>query len=185
MSTKILLRRNILRRMKRTASRWVVVALLSLSFQGFAGDPQSTWVFDSVAPSQTPSQSTSGPSEAQQVYAVILDQINYWNAHDIEHYMDTYWKSPDLLVVVEGEQIIGWGEMLAAYQRGFPDRKEMGIVTLQRVRLQQISPEFYLALSWYTFTRNTKNSYCTDTMIFRKLPEGWKIITSHASFLEP
>ena len=171
--------------MIRKPSRWLVTVLLFFSFQGFAANPQSTWVFDSVAPTSTPSGSPAEPSDAQQVYAVILDQIKYWNAHDIEHYMDTYWKSPDLLVVVEGEQIIGWAEMLAAYQRGFPDRNEMGAVTLQRVKLQQISPEFYLALSWYTFSRNTKNSYCTDTMIFRKLPEGWKIITSHASFLEP
>jgi ketosteroid isomerase-like protein len=171
--------------MIKTPSRWFVTTLFCLSFHGLAADPQSTWVFDSVAPTATPSGSPVEPSDAQQVYAVILDQIKYWNAHDIEHYMDTYWNSPDLLVVVEGEQVIGWAEMLAAYQRGFPNRNEMGAVTLQRVKLQQISPEFYLALSWYTFTRSTKNSYCTDTLIFRKLPEGWKIITSHASFLEP
>src|SRR3984893_11252267 len=116
MSTKILLRRNTLRRMKRTASKWVAAALVSLSFQGLASDPRSTWVFDSVTPSRTPSESTAEPSEAQQVYAVILNQINYWNAHDIEHYMDTYWKSPDLLVGVEGEQIIGKYPCSAQYR---------------------------------------------------------------------
>jgi ketosteroid isomerase-like protein len=171
--------------MNRVLSTFFAAALFFLSSAGFAGDSQSTWVFDSVAPSATASEPGITQTDAQQVYAVILDQINYWNVHDIERYMNTYWKSPDLLVVVEGEQIIGWAEMLAAYQRGFPNRNEMGAVTLQRVKLQQISPEFFLALSWYTFTKNTKNSYCTDTMIFRKLPEGWKIITSHASFLEP
>ncbi len=171
--------------MIRTASRWLVTLLLSASIPAFAANPQSAWVFDSVSPKPSPSTSPTVPTEEEQVYAVILDQVRYWNAHDIEHYMDTYWKSPDLLVVIEGEQIIGWAEMLAAYQRGFPDRTEMGAIALQRVKIQKLSSEFFLALSWYTFTRNAKNSYCTDTMIFRKLPEGWKVITSHGSFLEP
>jgi ketosteroid isomerase-like protein len=171
--------------MNRMASRWFVAPLLFLSIQGLAADPQSTWVYDSVKPGPSPSESATVPADEEQVYAAVLDQVTYWNAHDIEHYMDAYWNSPDLLVVVEGEQIMGWAEMLAAYQRGFPDRNEMGAVTLQRVRLQRLSPDFFLALSWYTFTRNAKNAYCTDTMVFRKFPEGWKIITSHASFLEP
>jgi uncharacterized protein (TIGR02246 family) len=171
--------------MIRTASRWLVTLLLFLSIKGFAADPQSTWVFDSVTPNPSPSDSLAAPTDDQLVYAVILDQVRYWNAHDIEHYMDLFWKSPDLLVVVDGEQIIGWAEMLAAYQRGFPDRNEMGTTTLQRVKLQRLSPEFFLALTWYTFTRNTKNSYCTDTMIFRKFPDGWKIMSGHSSFLEP
>jgi ketosteroid isomerase-like protein len=168
--------------MINAASRWLVGTLVAFSLSGFAADPQSTWVFDSIAPKPAPS---NVPTDEEQVYTVILDQVRYWNAHDIEHYMDTYWKSPDLLAVVEGEQIIGWAGMLAAYQRGYPDRREMGAVTLQRAKLQKLSPEFFLALTWFTFTTNGKTSYCTDTMVLRKFPDGWKIISTHSSFLAP
>jgi len=159
-------------------------AAINLSNSGHRCRSAINLVFDSVG-EPTPSKTPLAQTDEQQVYQVILDQVRYWNAHDIEHYMDLFWKSPDLLVVVEGEQIIGWAEMLAAYQRGFPDRNEMGAVTLQRARLQKLSPEFFLALTWFTFRRNDKNSYCTDTMIFRKFPNGWRIMSGHSSFLEP
>ncbi len=170
--------------MIRMASRWFITLLLFLSFQGFAADPQSAWVYDSIA-SPTPVGSPSVLTDEQQVYQVILDQVRYWNAHDIEHYMDLLWKSPDLLVVIDGEQIMGWAEILAAYQRGYPDRSEMATVTLQRAKIQRLSSEFYLALTWFTFRTHGKDAFSTDTMIFRRFPEGWKVISGHSSFLEP
>jgi ketosteroid isomerase-like protein len=130
-------------------------------------------------------ESSAATTDEQQIYAIILDQLRYWNAHDIEHYMDCFWKSPDLLVVIDGEQIMGWAELLATYQRGFPNRQEMGTITLQRVKIQRLSSDFFLALSWFTIRTRDRDSYSTDTLIFRKFPEGWKVISDHASYLEP
>jgi hypothetical protein len=171
--------------MIRMPSRWLAVALFCVSYQGFAADPQSTWVFDSITPKSSPSDSLAEPTDEEQVYSVILDQIRYWNAHDIEHYMETYWQSPDLLVISDARQVMGWAELLAAYKRGYPNLSEMGTATLQRVKLQRLSPDFFLSLTWYAVRLNSKDSYATDTMIFRKFPEGWKIINAHSSFLEP
>jgi hypothetical protein len=171
--------------MIRTATRLLVAVTVFVSVDSRASDPQSTWVFDSAKTNQSLSDPEILPSDEQLVYTAILDQVRYWNARDIEHYMDQFWKSPDLLIIVDGEQIMGWAELLAAYQRGFPDRSEMPIVTLQRVKIQKLSPDFYLALSWFTFRNHGKNAFSTDTMIFRKLPDGWKVINGHSSFLEP
>jgi Protein of unknown function (DUF3225). len=170
--------------MNRVTSRWLLGLLLIFLNPVLAADPQSTWVFDSIA-APTPAGSPLTSTDEQQVYQTILDQVRYWNAHDIEHYMELLWKSPDLLVVVDGQQILGWAEILAAYQRGYPDRSEMATVTLQRAKIQRLSSEFYLALTWFTFRTHDKDAFSTDTMIFRKFPEGWKIISGHSSFLEP
>jgi hypothetical protein len=170
--------------MIRVASTRFLAALLLLLGSAFASEPQSNWVFDSITPRPSPSGSP-GLTDEEQVYAVILDQIRYWNAHDIGHYMETYWKSPDLLVVSDARQVMGWAELLAAYRRGYPNLSEMGTATLQRVKLQRLSPEFFLSLTWYAVRLNGRDSYATDTMIFRKFPEGWKIINAHSSFLEP
>jgi ketosteroid isomerase-like protein len=171
--------------MIRMSSRWLLTVLLSFSIPAFAADPQSTWVYDSVKPSPSPSNSPAQQTDEEQVYNVILDQVRYWNAHDIEHYMDCFWKSPDLLVVNDGEQVMGWAEVLATYQRGFPNRAEMGSMTLQRVRLQRLGPDFFLGLSWFVVGINGKNSYSTDTMVFQRLSEGWRIVSDHSSYLEP
>jgi ketosteroid isomerase-like protein len=171
--------------MKRMASRWLIALLLLGSLRGTAGEPQSTWIYDSVRPSPSPSDSPVPPSDEEQVYHVILDQVKYWNAHDIEHYMECFWKSPDLLVINDGEQVIGWAEVLATYQRGFPNRDEMGVSTLQRVKIERLGENFFLALSWFTIHAAGRDSYSTDTMIFRKFPEGWRIVSDHSSYLEP
>jgi ketosteroid isomerase-like protein len=171
--------------MIKTATRWLVTLLFSLAMPTIAADPPSTWVYDSVKPTPSPSSSPAAPTEEEQVYNVILDQLRYWNAHDIEHYMDCFWKSPDLLVVNEGEQVMGWAEVLATYQRGFPNRAEMGSLTLQRVKLQRLGPDFFLGLSWFVVRTNGKDSYATDTMVFQRFSEGWKVISDHSSYLEP
>jgi hypothetical protein len=122
--------------MNRVTSRLLLALLLIFLNPALAADPQSTWVFDSIA-APTPARSPSASTDEQQVYQAILDQVRYWNAHDIENYMELLWKSPDLLVVVDGQQILGWAEVLAAYQRGYPDRSEMATVSLQRVKIQR------------------------------------------------
>jgi hypothetical protein len=172
--------------MIRVASTWFFALLLPLSLYGQAAvDPSSTWVFDSITPQPSPFASSTDLTDTHQVYSIILDQVRYWNAHDIEHYMDLFWKSPDLLVITDAEQVMGWAELLAAYQRGYHDRSEMGTVTLQRVKLQKLSPEFFLGLSWYAVRTHGKDSFASDTMIFRKFQDGWKVINSHSSFLQP
>src|SRR3954454_8508413 len=154
--------------MIRTASRWLARLLIALAIPASAADPPSTWVYDSVKPTPSPSSSPTAPTDEEQVYNVILDQVRYWNTHDIEHYMDCFWKSPDLLVVNDGEQVMGWAEVLATYQRGFPNRAEMGSMVLQRVKLQRLGPDFFLGLSWFMVRTNGKDSFSTDTMIFRR-----------------
>lgn len=171
--------------MIRMASRWFFALALFFLVPAFAGNPQSSWVYDSVKPTPSPSESPAALTDQEQVYHVILDQLRYWNAHDIEHYMDCFWKSPDLLLVNDGEQVMGWAEVLATYQRGFPNRAEMGTVTLQRVKLQRLGPDVFLGLSWFVVRTNGKDSYSTDTMIFQRFPEGWKVISDHSSYLEP
>src|ERR1700693_6572972 len=59
---------------------------------------QNGWQFDSL-------RANSGVSkpDAQQVYDVLLNMLDRWNAHDIEGHLQVYWKSPELLVVVGSE----------------------------------------------------------------------------------
>ena len=57
---------------------------------------QNGWQFDSLVADP----SVSKP-DAQQVYEVLLKMLDRWNAHDIEGHLEVYWKSPELLVVVD------------------------------------------------------------------------------------
>ena len=73
---------------------------------------QNGWQFDSLRATL----SVSKP-EAQQVYEVLLEMLNRWKAHDIEGHLDVYWKSPELLVVVDSEPFNGWRQLHDFYLR--------------------------------------------------------------------
>jgi hypothetical protein len=62
--------------------------------------------------------SVSKPDD-QQVYEVLLKMLNRWNAHDIEGYLEVYWKSPELFVIVDSEQFSGWQQLHDSYVNGY------------------------------------------------------------------
>jgi hypothetical protein len=65
-----------------------------------------------------PNSSVSKP-DAQKVYEVLLKMLDRWNAHDIEGHLEVYWKSPELLVVVDSEQFTGWQQLHDSYINGY------------------------------------------------------------------
>jgi hypothetical protein len=72
----------------------------------------------------------------EQVYRLILKMVDRWNKHDLEGYMAGFWKSDDLLTVVESEVHWGWTDIYNNYARGYPDRKLMGQLDLQRLQVR-------------------------------------------------
>jgi ketosteroid isomerase-like protein len=162
----------------------IAIFLLSLSQASIAGDDQSygEWTFDSNKPSVP---STPANTDDQAVYSVINQMVALWNARDIEHYMECFWKSDNLLIVSDGEQVIGWSNLLATYQRSYPDRRDMAVCSIERVKIQSLGQDLALALSWWTVRTGSHNSYSTDTAIFRKFPDGWKVVADHATFISP
>ena len=99
----------------------IAIFLISLSQALVAQDGQSygEWTFDSNKPAVP---STPATADDQAIYGVISQMVALWNAHDIEHYMECFWKSDNLLIVSDGEQVIGWSNLLATYQRSYPNR---------------------------------------------------------------
>jgi hypothetical protein len=78
------------------------------------GQEQNGWQFDSLR-----ADSSVSKTDAQQIYEVLLKMLDRWNAHDMEGYLEVYWKSPVLLVVVDSEQFIGWQQLHDSYINGY------------------------------------------------------------------
>jgi hypothetical protein len=80
----------------------------------------------------------------------LLKMLDRWNAHDIEGYMEVYWKSPELLVVVDAEQFNGWQQLYDSYVNGYPDRSAMGFIQPKRIQVKLLKPDLALALTWWS-----------------------------------
>ena len=108
---------------------------------------QSGWEFDSAQARRNVSK-----SDAEQVYDVLLKMLDRWNARDIEGHLGVYWKSPELLVVIDSEQFNGWQQLHDSYINGYPDRSTMGFIQPKRIQVKLLKPDLALALTWWSVT---------------------------------
>jgi hypothetical protein len=124
--------------------------------------------------------------DAQQVYEVLLKMLDRWNAHDIEGHLEVYWKSPELLVVIDSEEFNGWQQLHDSYLNGYPDRNSMGFIQPKRIQVKLLKPDLALALTWWSvsFPSSKQTVVGNTTMDLQKFDDGWKIVASHTSTAE-
>jgi hypothetical protein len=122
----------------------LVIAALFLCRPAIAQE-QNGWQFDSLH-----ANSNISKPDAQQVHEVMIKMLDRWNAHDIEGYMETYWKSPELLVVVDSEQFDGWQQLHDSYVNGYPSRNAMGSIQPKRIQVKLLKSDLALALTWWS-----------------------------------
>jgi len=121
--------------------------------------------------------------DLQQIDEVLLRRLDRWNAHDIEGYMQVYWKSPKLLVIVGSEQFNGWQELHDSYVNGYSDLAAMGFIEPARTQVRLLKPELALAFTWWiiNFPSSHQKAMGNTTMNLQKFDDGWKIVASHSS----
>jgi hypothetical protein len=95
---------------------------------------QCGWHFDSLR-----ANSSVSTPDVQQAYDVLLKMLDRWNAHDIEGHLEVYWKSAELLVVLDSERFNGWQQLQDSYISGYPDRNSMEFI---RMRLTNFTYHF-------------------------------------------
>ena len=157
--------------------RFIFALLLCFSLPVAAEEPGG-WLFDSLA-----SKPEAAKSDGQQVYETLLKMLDRWNAHDIEGHLEAYWKSPQLLIVVDSEQFNGWQQLHDSYVNGYPDRNSMGFISPARIQVKLLKPDMALALTWWSisFPNSKQRVVGNTTMNLQKFDDGWKIVAAHSS----
>jgi beta-aspartyl-peptidase (threonine type) len=127
---------------------------------------------------QTPQ--TAGPAD---VKAVWTAQVDAWNRGDLEGFMAGYWKSPDLVFFSSGTETRGWQPTLDRYRAAYQgEGKQMGTLDFPRLDLVMLGSEAALVRArWRLKMSDGKESTGMTSVIFRKLPEGWRIVHDHSS----
>jgi len=114
---------------------------------------------------------------------VLQEQTDAWNRHDLEGFMAGYWKSPELTFFSGAHESKGWQAALDRYQKTYQGAgHEMGKLEFSNLRVEMLGPdaafvrgEFHLTMS------DGKTPHGLFTLIFRKFPEGWKIVHDHSA----
>jgi ketosteroid isomerase-like protein len=117
------------------------------------------------------------------VRAVLDRQVADWNKGDLDGFLGGYWNSPKVVFQSGGQRSDGWEAMRDRYRRRYQaEGRAMGRLEFSGLDIEPLGPESVLARGRWRLTMpdGTKPGGLF-TVIFRKLPEGWKIVHDHTS----
>jgi uncharacterized protein (TIGR02246 family) len=114
---------------------------------------------------------------------VIEDQQTAWNRHDLEGFMAGYWNSPDLTFFSGAHESKGWQAALDRYKKSYQSAgHEMGKLEFANLRIEMLGPEAAFVRGEFRLTMSDgKTPHGLFTLVFRKFPEGWKIVHDHSA----
>ena len=124
---------------------------------------------------------SSDPKSA--VRAVMQGQQDAWNRRDLDAFMAGYWNSPDLTFISNTTETSGWQPTLDRYRKAYQaGGNEMGRLEFSDLNIQPLSADAaFVRGTWKLTMSDGKTPHGLFTLVFKKFPEGWKIIHDHTS----
>jgi ketosteroid isomerase-like protein len=109
---------------------------------------------------------------------VIEDQQTAWNRHDLNGFMSGYWNSSELTFFSGGHEFKGWQTALDRYKTNYQSAgHEMGKLEFVNLRIEMLGSDGAFVRGEFHLTMpDGKTPHGLFTIVFRKFPEGWKII---------
>lgn len=120
----------------------------------------------------------ASPNAADEIRSVLAMQQDAWNGGNLEAFMSGYWNSPELTFFSGARESKGWQAALERYQKSYQGAgHEMGKLEFANLRIELLDKdaafvrgEFHLTMS------DGKTPHGLFTLIFRRFPDGWKIV---------
>lgn len=133
-----------------------------------------------------PGAAGSDIGEKAAVEHVLLTQQDAWNRHDLDGFMAGYWNSPDLTFFSGAKENDSWQATIDRYRTTYQGSgHEMGKLEFSGLRIEMLGADAaFVRGAWHLTTSDGKNPHGLFTLIFRKFPDGWKIVHDHTSAAE-
>jgi ketosteroid isomerase-like protein len=117
---------------------------------------------------------------------VLHAQQEAWNRHDLDAFMTSYWKSPELTFFSGGTENHGWQAAMDRYKARYQSPgHEMGKLEFANLRVEMLgSDSAFVRGEWHLTMSDGKTPHGLFTLVFRKFPDGWRIVHDHTSVAE-
>ena len=128
---------------------------------------------------------------AEQIRDVIQEQQKAWNRGDIDGFMNGYARpnrqsgSDSTTFVSEDSITRGWQTVRDRYRKKYFDRAKMGTLTFSDLEITLLSSNSAFVIGRWKLKRAKDQPHGRFTLIFKRLPEGWRIIHDHTSVASP
>lgn len=126
---------------------------------------------------QTQRDYSDSPSSAEAGIRLVLEeQINAWNKHDLEGFMNGYWKSDQLKFYGSNGLTLGWQATLERYKKNYPTTAESGTLNFEITDISKIEGDNYWVMGQFHLEREIGNADGIFMILFKKINGKWKII---------
>jgi len=125
------------------------------------------------------------PNSVVEIQSVLSAQRDAWNRGDIDAFMNGYAQSASTVFVSEDEVRRGWETVRDRYRVRYSDRAKMGTLSFSEIEVTMLSPEAAVVLGRWRLKRANDEPHGRFTLIFKRLPEGWRIVHDHTSAAPP
>lgn len=134
-----------------------------------------------LAPAPSPAAEPATAAE-KSVRAILDAQVRAWNKGDLETFMAGYWKSPDLTFFSGNKVTRGWEATLDRYRQKYQtEGKEMGKLTFRDLDVTILGPDSAAVRGRFELMLGKEKPTGLFTLLFRRFPEGWRIVHDHTS----
>lgn len=123
------------------------------------------------------------PPAPAAVRAVLDAQVEAWNRGDLEGFMETYWRSPDLVFCSGATVTKGWDATLARYRQRYQSGgREMGRLRFDAVEVVALGEDAALARGAFRLVmKDGKEPHGLFTLVLRRMGGAWRIVHDHTS----
>lgn len=115
-------------------------------------------------------------NDKQKILTVMKQQEAAWSKHDLEGFMQGYWKSDSLKFYGSNGITYGWKKTLDNYKKGYPTKGHSGTLNFKINSITQIENNSYYVMGEYYLTRKIGDANGVFMIIFKKINGEWKII---------
>ncbi len=121
-----------------------------------------------------------------EVEHVLRRQQEAWNRHDLEGFMTGYWNSPELTFFSGAKENHGWQATMDRYRATYSSPgHEMRKLEFSGLRIEMLGTDAaFVRGAWQLTMSDARTPHGLFTLIFRKFPDGWKIVHDHTSAAE-
>lgn len=127
--------------------------------------------------------------DEREIRAVLERQERAWNDFDLDRFMRGYWKNDSTIFASGGEAARGWNAMLSRYKKSYDTSEKAGQLKFDIQQIDFMGEGWAKVLGeWKLFPKAEKTNGVSPppsrglyTLIFQRVPGGWKIVHDHTS----
>lgn len=127
-----------------------------------------------------PAGSSESPYIRGELLRILELQKESWNRQDLEGFMAYYWNSDEFTFQSGANRLRGLKALLERYKKSYSG-ENWGKLDFTDLEVNILSDEFAYVIGRWKLELKHSLREGVFTIIFRRFPEGWRIIHDHSS----